>query len=176
MKIVYLHHAQRDTENGVNQDNALTQFGVQEAELIGEMLRNVPVSSIYHGEYKRYKLTAEFINRHIKAPLVMDNRLNERCRERDKGDNFTIRTHSFLDDTIARHDNSDVIFCVTSGGNLNEFLNYFHRGEPIEGFKRIQAIGVSPINFEFDKENNADYIPFTDWTKFNKDFSGGKNK
>ena len=175
MKIVYTHHAQRDVSGGINQENGLTEFGVQEATIIGEMLKTVPVKVIYIGEYVRYKLTAELINKYIQAPIVVDKRLNERNAEDKKAENsFENRTHDFLNEIIKNHDNNDVIFCVTSGGNLDPFISYFYKGK-IEGFIRMQAIGVSPVNFEFDKEGNDDYDPVTNWVNFtNKNFGGGK--
>jgi len=167
MKIVYIHHAQRDVSKGINQENGLTEFGVQEATIIGEMLKTVPAKAIYIGEYVRYKLTAELINKYIKAPIIVDDRLNERNAEDKKTENgFAKRTQSFLDDIIEKHNNNDVIFCITSGGNLEEFVNYFYGGNKTDGFIRMQAIGVSPVNFEFNKDGNPDYNPYTNWVNF----------
>ena len=177
MKIVYIHHAHRDISNGINQENGLTKFGMQEATLIGEMLKTVPVKTIYIGEYIRYKLTADLINKHIKAPIIIDGRLNEHHAEDKKIENgFMKRTHDFLNEIIDKHDNNDVIFCITSGGNLGQFMSYFYK-DKIDGFIRTQAIGVSPINFEFNKDGNPNYNPITNWVNFiNKDFAGGNNK
>ena len=43
MEIVYMHHADRNTKDGGSQENSITDFGVQEATVIGGMLKKVPV-------------------------------------------------------------------------------------------------------------------------------------
>jgi len=148
MKIVYLHHAHRDRSGGTAQSNPLSKHGEREAKIVGDVVKNIPVKTIYMGEYLRYAQTAEHVNRHTDAPIKIDARLNEFDGDKDA---FRARTHAFLRDIIDAHENDDVVFCITSGVNLNEFLTFFMNCKPKDGFQYVQAAGVCPIIFEYRK-------------------------
>ena len=149
-----MHHADRNTKDGGSQENSITDFGVQEATVIGGMLKKVPVKTIYSGEYIRYKQTVELINKHIKAPVVVDNRLNEWSSKTESRKTLQKRTHAFLKEVIAKHNDEDIIICMTSGVNLYYFITFFNKCKPIKGFIHAQARGVCPIFFVYKKEED----------------------
>lgn len=151
MKIVYMHHADRDVRDGFNQENPITENGVKEAEILGEMWKGTSVKAIYLGDYIRYEQTAQIINKGIEAPMIKDSRLNEHKGKLESFETFEQRTHDFIKEVIEKHNNDDIVFCVTSGANLSKFISFFIKGENIEGFKFIQAVGICPIMFHYDK-------------------------
>ena len=155
MLIVYMHHADRDLSKGQNQDNPITEHEKREADAIGDIFgtRKFPVTCIYTGDYVRYHQTNELINKHLQVPIYNDSRLNEiDCT----GKEYEKRIHNFIHDIIVKHNNDEIVICMTSGVALTCFMSYFMK-EPIKGFSYAQGTTVSPVNFCYDK----DYIkPF----------------
>lgn len=150
MKIVYMRHANRDYSVGTSQKNPITANGKKMAKLLGEMMKELPVQTIYCGEYLRYEQTAELVNKHIKAPIVKDKRINEWLSKEESRESLQKRTHEFLKEIIAKHGNEDMIFCVTSGANINEWLTFFNDYKPNEKFF-MQLGDISPIIFHYKK-------------------------
>lgn len=177
MKIVYIKHAQKDNlgeENQKpgfkNQENRLTAFGIKEAEMVANALKEeVDFSAIYIGEFCRYKLTADIVN-FGNAPVIVDKRLNESGSDDEfagvvidnenkkaiyarQAEVLNNRTHEFLNEIIQKHDNDDCVLCVSSGVNLGAFMSFFFSGEKIKMFEVVYATNLSPIVFELDKNN-----------------------
>jgi broad specificity phosphatase PhoE len=159
MKIIYVHHGERAINGTKSQTDKLTPLGEKEVTLLADLLKTLTVEAIYMGEFPRYHLTAELINKNLHTELITDKRLNEHSRSVDATLlDFKARTHSFLQDIITKHSNDDIVICITSGGNLNEFLTFFHRGTPTDGFRRIHAITATVVVFEYDKNPNQEKI------------------
>lgn len=136
----------------------MTEAGKKEAEAVGEVLAGV--ACIYSGEFLRYLQTNEQVNRHLRAPVVIDERLNEVAwRGKETSREYEARIHEFLNDVIARHGNEERVICMTSGVALHWFMTFFMKGEPIGGFVRMGAgVSVSPVTFYYDKERRERYI------------------
>lgn len=174
MRIIYMHHAKKDNfgeENQKpgfrNQENGLSQFGVEEAEFFRKVYGSkVSFAAIYVGEFKRYRLTADIVNIN-NAPIYIDKRLNESGSDEEfygviiNNDNrkeifsrhtraLRERTHKFLDDIIKKHNNDENILCISSGVNLGEFMSYFYKGE-IKGLEISYAVGLCPVVFQYNK-------------------------
>ena len=68
MKILYVHHAERDrtTKCSDRQLQDITENGKTEALLLAEKLKQIKVSAIYTSPYLRCRHTAELINKYIK--------------------------------------------------------------------------------------------------------------
>lgn len=145
MKIIYLHHAERDTKDGVNQENDITENGIKEVELLAEKAKNLNIKAIYTSPYLRCKHTAEIINKYNKAPIIEDSRFNECDVEWDI---FLKRNMDAIDDIVKSNNDEDTIVCVTSGVNLSAFICYFYGLEPTKGIPYTQAIACSPICFQ----------------------------
>ena len=174
MQIVFTHHAHRDTSKGRAQDNPISADGRADAKILGEILgkNKVPVTCIYQGEYLRYTQTVEMLNRLLKVPVYIDKRLNEGSLTAEEAAqtigaaSYVIsrkeeekRIHEFLSDLIAKHENTDIIICNTSGVSLNWFITYFLKGTPIKGFRYAGMAGtVGSVIFEYDKLQKKPYI------------------
>lgn len=152
MRIVYIHHAHRDMSKGKTQENSITDYGAKEAAILGEVLREVKVKTIYSGDYIRYNQTVELINKYIKVPVVVDSRLNEWVGGTESKESLKNRTHEFLKEIISKYDDEDMVLCVTSGVNLSEFVTFFYKAKPIKGFQFMQAAGICPIVFEYQRD------------------------
>jgi len=59
-------------------DVHLTKLGVKQSEELAEKLRNKKIDLIIVSELPRTRETAEIINKHHKAPILVDKRLNDR--------------------------------------------------------------------------------------------------
>ena len=76
MKIIYCHHAQRDVNPKKlrSQDDDLTENGIKDAELVGEILANQKIDAIYTSNFYRCKKTAQIINRTLNVPIIEEER------------------------------------------------------------------------------------------------------
>ena len=156
MIITYMHHADRDMSKGRSQDNPITKLGIKEASAIGEIIstKKTDITCIYTGDYIRYRQTNELINKFVQAPIIVDSRLNEiDCN----GKEYERRLHEFLRDIIAKHNNDDMIVCMTSGVALGCFMSFFFK-EPIKGFEYAQGATVSPVLFGYDKDQKRPFM------------------
>ena len=71
MKILYVHHAERDrlNKNVERQLQDITESGIIEAELLAEIIKNFNITAIYTSPYLRCTHTAEIINKYNKVPI-----------------------------------------------------------------------------------------------------------
>ena len=74
MKIIYMHHAERDIneikDEKFRQMDDITQSGIKEAELLAERLNHIKVKAIVTSPYLRCKHTAEILNKYIMKDLM----------------------------------------------------------------------------------------------------------
>lgn len=145
MKIIYLHHAERDTKGGVNQENDITENGIKEVELLAEKAKNLNIKAIYTSPYLRCKHTAEIINKYNNAPIIEDPRFNECDIEWDE---FLKRNMEAIDHIVKNNKDEDTIVCVTSGVNLSAFICYFYGLKPTKDIPYTQAMACCPICFQ----------------------------
>lgn len=83
MKIYFARHG-RTNYNDLELCNAdpsvdvhLTETGVEQARLLAEKLKNVPIDHIFTSELKRTQKTAEIVNTFHQAPVEIDPLLND---------------------------------------------------------------------------------------------------
>jgi len=159
MKIIYMHHAQRDKSNRdkktleERQLEDITENGIKEAEILAEMIKNnKKIVAIYTSPYKRCMHTANIINKYLKVPIIEDVRFNEMKREEEWKD-LLIRNIEAIDDIVKKYNEEDEVICVTSGVNLSAFICYFYNIEPTNETPWAQGVSCSPINFVTDKSN-----------------------
>lgn len=151
MKILYVHHAERDRLNKSieRQFQDITKNGITEAELLANKLKNFNITAIYTSPYLRCIHTAEIINKYNKVPIYEENRFNE-MENSETWKEFQIRNMKAIDDIIKKHNDNDFIICVTSGVNLSAFIHYFTKLEPSNNNPLIQGITISPVLFSTD--------------------------
>lgn len=75
MKLIYVHHAERDVSSNVEkQEQDITEAGMKEASLLAEKLKQLKVTAIYTSPYLRCKHTAEILNQYIQVPIYEEPR------------------------------------------------------------------------------------------------------
>lgn len=161
MKIIYMHHAERNIGPNhrdpiLRQEEDITETGIEECELLGnEFLKNAnkyKIKAIYTSPYIRCKHTSEIINKYLNVPIIEDERLNEAegVDEISSG-NLWKRVMEAIDDIVEKYNDEDDILCVTSGVNLTGFICYFYKLD----YKNIETISqgtfCSPVNFTIKK-------------------------
>lgn len=156
MKIIYMHHAERDIGSNHNdpklrQLEDITEIGAQEAELLAKRLEKQKITAIVTSPYLRCKHTAKIINKYHNAPIVEDERFNEMNRG-EEWKNLLERNIQAIDDIVKTYDDDDVIICVTSGVNFSAFVCYFYNIEPTNEVPWSQAGDISPIIFTKGKK------------------------
>lgn len=156
MRVVYIHHANRQKGNPSTQDDGISEVGLKDLEVTKQLLNMAnqkhKISTIYTSQFFRCTKTAEVINGDIRAKVIVDTRLDEMGSvERETWVDTQIRLHEFLDEIIEKHDDSDTIVCVTSGINLGAFVQKSLNLKASSDFPMYGVPSCSPIVFEFKK-------------------------
>ena len=147
MKIVYVHHAERDHNNkSVPRDEQdITEDGIKEATLLAKKVPLINVTKIYSSEHKRCIHTADILNKNIGLDIAIDKRFNEKTKE-ESWEEFINRNKEAIDDIIKNGNSDDVVLCITSGVNLSAFIAYFTGNDNIKS----QGLTMSPVLFSTD--------------------------
>ena len=148
MKVIYVHHAERDVSSNVEkQEQDITEAGMKEAFLLAEKLKQLKVTAIYTSPYLRCKHTAEILNQYIQVPIYEESRFNEK----DKNESWREcqeRNMEAIDDLVNTYqEDDDLVICVTSGVNLSAFIFYFTKIKASNENPWIQAVACSPVLF-----------------------------
>ena len=153
MKLLYVHHADRDRSNKSvdRQLQDITENGIKEANLLAEKLKelNININAIYTSPYLRCKHTAEIVNKYHNAPIYEEPLFNE-MKSSETWKEFSLRNMQGIDDIIKKHNQNDFIICISSGVNLSAFIYYFNKIEPTNNSPKIQALTTSPVLFSTD--------------------------
>ncbi len=149
MKIIYVHHAERDYSNkDINpQDQDITKDGIAEAEFFAKKVGLLGVTKIYSSSYKRCIHTAEILNKNLGLEINIEERFNEK-EKIESWEEFLNRNKNAIKDIIDNGKKSDVVLCITSGVNLSAFVSYFYKSD--KAF--CQALAMSPVFFKTDDE------------------------
>lgn len=155
MKILYVHHANRDRFNKSvdRQLQDITENGIKEATLLAEKLKelNINITAIYTSPYLRCKHTTDIINKYHNAKVYEEPRFNE-MNNGETWKEFSIRNMQGIDDIVKKHQEDDFIICVSSGVNLSAFIYYFNNIEPNNNSPKMQALTTSPVLFSTDNK------------------------
>ena len=148
MKIIYMHHAEREIDNSISkQEQDITKRGIEEAKNIAERLKKRnDIRAIYSSTYKRCIHTSELINKYLNVPIILESRFNEMNKDETKKE-FIMRNIHALDDLNDKYGQDDTIICVTSGVNLTAFICYFYDIKVTDNITLCQGFSISPINF-----------------------------
>ncbi len=159
MKVIYMHHAERDSKKEnighpeLRMKEDITERGIKEAKLIAEKLKGrTDIKAIYTSPYLRCKHTVDIINNHISVPIIADERFNE-IQKGEEWKDFLQRNINALKALDDKYTKDDTIICVTSGVNLTAFVCYFYDIEPTNDTKACQGFSISPVNFVSNGSN-----------------------
>ena len=156
MKIIYMHHAERNISINHNDSEKrqledITEFGIKEAEILSEKFKSQKITAIITSPYIRCQHTAEIINKYHNCPIIEDERLNE-MKTGEDWETFLKRNMETIDNIVNTYTDDDTIICVTSGVNLSAFVCYFYNIKPSNSTPWCQAAAISPINFTIGKK------------------------
>lgn len=156
MKLIYLHHANRDRKNPPTQDDGITEIGKKDASLTADLLESMKqkynISKIYTSTFFRCTETARIVNEKLGVPVVLEPRFNE---YKSIGDETwtqcqTRITEAILD-IINQNADDESIICITSGLNIAPFLSLIYGVKPNENVPFIGVPSCSPIILDIDK-------------------------
>ena len=150
MKIIYCHHAERavNPKTRRTQDDDLTENGIKDAELVGELLANEKITAIYTSNFYRCRKTAQIINRQLNAPIIEEPRFNEvGSVEGEDWKDCLQRNMDALDNIVSKYNDDAVILCVASGINLSGFVCWNLQEKPNRDFPFMGATNCAPIEF-----------------------------
>ena len=158
MKIIFVHHAHRKKGNPKTQNDDITDIGFQDANLVAELLNIAKerdqIKAIYSSEFFRCTKTANIINKHINVPIIIDPRLNEHKSNLNETWTDTLtRTCESVKDIIKKHDDDDVVICVTSGLNISAFIALAFKTPINENTPMIRIPSCSPMIFTYKKQD-----------------------
>ena len=89
MKLIYMHHAERDMSSSEEWGTLertfddITEEGKKRAEFLAEKLKNEKITAIITSPYLRCKHTAEIMNKYHNLSIIEDDRFNEIQREEE---------------------------------------------------------------------------------------------
>lgn len=151
MKIIYIHHAERDRYNGnvPRQEQDITEDGIMEAKILAKKMEYLNPVAIYSSPYKRCIHTAEILRGDLNIPIIEDGRFNE-YEVSETSTEFLNRNMKAIDDIVNKYDEDDVVLCITSGVNLSAFVCYFNGEKANEDSIMCQALSISPVLFTTD--------------------------
>ena len=156
MKIVYMHHAERDKSSDAEWGSFertfddITEIGKKQAELLAQRLKNEKISAIVSSPYLRCMHTAEIINKYHDLKIKEDSRFNEIQKDEDWV-SLLKRNMEAIDEIVKSHSDDEMILCVTSGVNISAFICYTYNIVPSNDVPWSQAYDISPVIFNIKK-------------------------
>ena len=156
MKIIYMHHAERDKSSNAEWGSFertlddITEIGKKQAELLAERFKNEKINAIISSPYLRCMHTAEIINKYHNIQIKQDSRFNE-IQKNEEWESLLKRNMEAIDDIVKSYSDDDVILCVTSGVNISAFICYTYNIIPTNDVPFSQACDISPVVFNIKK-------------------------
>ena len=156
MKIIYMHHAERDNSSDAEWGSFertfddITETGKRQVELLAQRLKNEKINAIVSSPYLRCIHTAEIINKYHNIQIREDSRFNE-IQKNEEWSCLLKRNMEAIDDIVKFHSDDDVVLCVTSGVNISAFICYAYNIIPSNEVPWSQACDISPVVFNIKK-------------------------
>ena len=159
MKIIYIHHGNRNLGNPPSQNDDLTEIGYKDCALVAQLLETAPIGikqnlkAIYIAPNYRCIKTAEAVNKSFNLPIIEDFRLDEFGSV--KNENWVDvqnRVCNCIDDIINSFKEEDVVICITSGVNLSAFINKAYGLSSSEQAPFLGVANCCPIVFDYKKD------------------------
>ena len=116
------------------------------------------IKAIYTSPFYRCKETARLINKHLNAPIIEDERLNE-CgsvyygKKKQSWKQCQKRIIEAIKDIVFKYDEKDTVICITSGVNLTAFICAAYKIKPSSKLPFPLVPSCSPIGFEINRDN-----------------------
>lgn len=152
MKLIYLHHAERDMSSKAEWGSLertfddITEEGIKRTEFLAEKLKNEKITAIITSPYLRCKHTAEIINKYHNLDIIEDDRFNE-IQKDEELESLLKRNMEAIGDIVNKYSDDSVIICVTSGANISAFICYTYDIVPSNDLPWSQAADLSPVIF-----------------------------
>lgn len=162
MKIIYVHHAQREKRILQGPDDDITKLGENDAENVGQIINDIykkidkldKVKAIYTSPFLRCLKTAQIINKYLNIELIEDSRLNEMgAIKNETWVEFQNRVTDSLYDIVCKYSDDDIVICVTSGVNLVAFTNLAYKVKPSMDAPYMMVPSCSVVGFNINKSN-----------------------
>lgn len=154
MRLLYVHHADRDrsNKNVLRQEQDITRSGEIEADLLAEKLKEFKITAIYTSTYLRCKHTAEILNKYLSVPIYDEERFNE-MKNGETWKELQERNMQAIDEIVKKHNSDDdFVICISSGVNLSAFIYYFTNQKPSNDNPWIQAVTCTPVLFSTNNQ------------------------
>ena len=124
MKLIYVHHAERDVSSNVEkQEQDITEAGMKEAFLLAEKLKQLKVTAIYTSPYLRCKHTAEILNQYIQVPIYEESRFNEKDKN-ESWREFQERNMEAIDDLVILIKRMMILLFVLQVESIYQLLSF----------------------------------------------------
>ena len=156
MKLVYIHHAERDMSSIAEWGTLertfddITESGKKRTEFLAEKIKNEKITAIITSPYLRCKHTAEIMNKYHNLNIIEDDRFNE-IQKGEEWENLLKRNMEAIDDIANKYSDDSIIICVTSGVNISAFICYTYKITPSNDVPWSQAADLSPVIFNIKK-------------------------
>jgi len=154
MKIIYVHHAERDIDKNVEwQEHDITDNGVKQAEMLAEIINeDLNIKAIYTSPFKRCLKTAQIINKNINVEIIKEERFNEWNYDKTEAQSeFLKRNIEAINDICSKYNDDDAVICVSSGVNITAFILKCYGIMPTDDVPISQAVLCSPVVFNIKK-------------------------
>lgn len=157
MKVIYLHHANRDRSNPPTQQDGITEVGRKDAELtaqiIGSMKQKYNIVAIYTSTFYRCTETADIVNAKLDVQISLEPRFNEfKSMGEETWKECQERTMMALKEIIYAHKDDEAVICVTSGLNIAPFISLAYGVNPSQETPFIGVPSCSPLIFDIDRQ------------------------
>lgn len=157
MKIIYCHHALRDVKNKPTQNDALTDIGIRDANLVGELFeiasKKENIKAIYTSTFFRCIETSKIINKKINVPIINEERFNEfGSIENESWVDLQIRVRDAIKDIVFKYNDDETVICVTSGVNIVAFISLVFNIAVSNNNPFIGVPSCSPLVFNITKD------------------------
>ena len=152
MKLIYMHHSERDLSSNAEWGTEerklddITQRGIKQAQLLSERMKDLKIDAIYTSPYLRCTHTADIINKYHNLDIIYDERFNEIQIDEEWKDLLS-RNIDAIKDIVSKYDNDKTILCITSGVNISAFICYAYDIAPSNDLVWTQAADLSPVIF-----------------------------
>lgn len=159
MKIIYVHHANREMGNPPSENDDISKLGEQDAKIVSKLIEKAveigkakgqEIKCIYTSPYLRCKKTAQIINEKINLPIIEDDRLNEIAKD-ELWTNLQKRMRDCIKDVVLKYKDTDTVICVTSGINVGIFFSIANKMPISENLSIIGVPNCCPLIFNIDK-------------------------
>ncbi len=159
MKMIFVHHANRQKGNPPSQHDDITSLGEQDAIITARLLKRAKdmgmnIKAIFSSPIKRCIKTAKIISDELNLEITEEPRFDEfGSVPHESWVELQSRVREALFDIVCKFDNGDAVVCVNSGFNIVAFIQLAFNLPPNKNAPFIHIPSCSPMVFEITKEN-----------------------